>query len=117
MFVESAPTIIPSPEHFRFAVKFTFPCTTSPQAGFVTAAAGDVAAGDVAAGDVAAGDVAAGDVAAGGVAAGGVAAVEFCTCAIRVDGWIAKPITAARDTIVATMYDIIIRFIQMTARK
>src|SRR5215469_5511420 len=107
MFVESAPTIIPSPEHFRFAVKFTFPCTTSPQAGFVTAAAGDVAAGDVAAGDVAAGDV----------AAGGVAAVEFCTCAIRVDGWIAKPITAARDTIVATMYDIIIRFIQMTARK
>src|SRR5215467_1896256 len=112
MFVESAPTIIPSPEHFRFAVKFTFPCTTSPQAGFVTAAAGDVAAGDVAAGDVAAGDVA-----AGGVAAGGVAAVEFCTCAIRVDGWIAKPITAARDTIVATMYDIIIRFIQMTARK
>src|SRR5215469_4051977 len=112
MFVESAPTIIPSPEHFRFAVKFTFPCTTSPQAGFVTAAAGDVPAGDVAAGDVAAGDVAAGD-----VAAGGVAAVEFCTCAIRVDGWIAKPITAARDTIVATMYDIIIRFIQMTARK
>src|SRR5215510_5594290 len=102
MFVESAPTIIPSPEHFRFAVKFTFPCTTSPQAGFVTAAAGDVAAGDVAAGDV---------------AAGGVAAVEFCTCAIRIDGWIAKPITAARDTIVATMYDIIIRFIQMTARK
>src|SRR5215472_15087845 len=112
MFVESAPTIIPSPEHFRFAVRFTFPCTTSPQAGFVTAAAGDVAAGDVAAGDVAAGGVA-----AGGVAAGGVAAVEFCTCAIRVDGWIAKPITAARDTIVATMYDIIIRFIQMTARK
>src|SRR5215831_759589 len=110
MFVESAPTIIPSPEHFRFAVKFTFPCTTSPQAGFVTAAAGDVAAGDVAAGDVAAGDVAAGDVAVGGVAV-------FCTCAIRVDGWIAKPITAARDTIVATMYDIIIRFIQMTARK
>src|SRR5215469_5589911 len=99
MFTLSAPTIIPSPEHFRFAVKFTFPCTTSPQAGFVTAAAGDVAARGVAAGDVAAGDVAAGD----------VAAVEFCTCAIRVDGWIAKPITAARDTIVATMYDIIIR--------
>ena len=105
MFTLSAPTIIPSPEHFRFAVRFTFPCTTSPQAGFVTAAAGDVAAGDVAAGDVAAGDVAAGG------------AVEFCTCAIRIDGWIAKPITAARDTIVATMYDIIIRFIQMTARK
>src|SRR5215831_15493859 len=98
MFVESAPTIIPSPEHFRFAVKFTFPCTTSPQAGFVTAAAGDVAAGGVAA----VGAAAAGDVAAGGAAAGGVAAVEFCTCAIRVDGWIAKPITAARDTIVAT---------------
>src|SRR5215467_10024131 len=101
MFTLSAPTINPSPEHFRFAVKFTVPCTTSPQAGFVTAAAGDAAAGDAAAGDAAAGG----------------AAVEFCTCAIRVDGWIAKPITAARDTIVATMYDIIIRFIQMTARK
>jgi hypothetical protein len=110
MFVLSAPIINPSPEHFRFDVKLTTPCTTSPHAGFVTAAdAGDVVAGDVVAGDVVAGDVVAGDVVP--------VPVEFCACAIRVDGWIAKPITAARDTIVATMYDIIVRFIQMTARK
>ncbi len=80
---------MPSPEQLRFAVKLTFPCTTSPHAGFVM----------------------------GFTVAGDADAVEFCSCAIRDDGWIAKPITAARDTIVATMYDIIVRFIQMTARK
>jgi len=47
----------------------------------------------------------------------GVCCVCVCACAIRAVGWIAKPITAVRDKIVATMYDIIVRFIQMTARK
>jgi hypothetical protein len=47
----------------------------------------------------------------------GVCCVCVCACAIRAVGWIAKPITAATDKIVATMYDIIVRFIQMTARR
>src|SRR6266702_116385 len=92
MTVLSAPTIRPSPGQLRCAVKLTLPWTTSPQAGFVmgviVAAVGD-----------------------------GVCCVCVCACAIRAVGWIAKPITAARDKIVATMYDIIVRFIQMTARK
>jgi hypothetical protein len=80
----------------RLAVKLTLPWTTSPHAGFVMGVIACVDATD------------AGD---------GVCCVCVCACAIRGDGWITKPITAPRDKIVATMYDIIVRFIQMTARK
>ena len=107
MTVLSAPTIRPSPVQLRFAVKLTLPWTTSPHAGFVmgviVAADADADAGTDANADAAVGD--------------GVCCVCVCACAIRAVGWIVKPITAARDKIVATMYDIIVRFIQMTARK
>src|SRR5438874_13076649 len=101
MTVLSAPTIRPSPVQLRFAVKLTLPWTTSPHAGFVM---GVIVAADADAGT----DAVVGD---------GICCVCVCACAIRAVGWIAKPITAVRDKIVATMYDIIVRFIQMTARK
>src|SRR5205823_14804663 len=82
MTVLSAPTIKPSPLQLRFAVKLTLPCTTSPHAGFVM-----------------------------GAFAAAAAVCCCCCCAIRGNGWIAKPLIAARDTIVATMYDISVRFI------
>jgi len=102
MTVLSAPTISPSPVQLRLAVKLTLPWTTSPHAGFVMGVIAVVDADDdfgVDATDV----------------CDGVCCV--CVCAIRADGWITKPITAPKDKIVATMYDIIVRFIQMTARK
>jgi hypothetical protein len=106
MTVLSAPTIRPSPVQLRFAVKLTLPWTTSPHAGLVM---GVIVAADADDGVVADDTPAA--------AGDGVCCVCVCACAIRAVGWIAKPITAARDKIVATMYDIIVRFIQMTARR
>jgi len=95
MTVLSAPTIKPSPVQTRFDVKLTFPCTTSPQAGFVTAGTVVFDADDDDDG----------------------VCVFVCACASSAVGCIAKPITAVRDKIVATMYDIIVRFIQKTARR
>ena len=106
MTVLSAPTIRPSPVQLRFDVKLTLPWTTSPHAGFVMGVIVAAAADDGL--DAAAIASAAGD---------GICCVCVCACAITAVGWITKPITADKDKIVATMYDIIVRFIQMTARK
>jgi hypothetical protein len=63
------------------------------------------------------GVIVAADADAGAAVGDGVCCVCVCACAITAVGWIAKPITADKDKIAATMYDIIVRFIQMTARK
>src|SRR3954470_22306339 len=86
--VLSSPTISPSPEQLRFEVNVTFPETTCPQAGFVVAELPDVGS-------------------AGDVLAFLVVAAASVGCVINVP-------SAAKDTSVATMYDIVVRFIHRT---
>ena len=87
--VSSFPTISPSPEQLRLEVNVTFPETTCPQAGFVVAELPDVeSAVDVPVLLV-------------------VAAATSVGCIINVP-------SADKDTSVATMYDIVVRFIHRT---
>jgi hypothetical protein len=86
--VSSFPTISPSPEQLRLEVNVTFPETTCPQAGFVVAELPDVeSAGDV---------------------------PVLLVCAATSVGCIINVPSADKDTSVATMYDIVVRFIHRT---
>src|SRR5919202_271916 len=99
--VLSSPTISPSPEQLRFEVNVTFPETTCPQAGFVFTELPDAASLDAA------------PPLAPPLAPPDDGSVLF-VCAAASVGCIINVPSAANDTSVATMYDIVVRFIHRT---
>src|ERR671918_3124911 len=97
MVVPSSPTIRPSPLQFKSEFNSTSPSTTCPQAALVTGVLDSLCWSCCCP-----------------CPCPCPCSCSCCTCccAIEDNGCIVRPLITANDTIVATMYAIIVRFIQ-----